>query len=292
MTHLYELNKSAYDYYLSAEDEFKKICEPLINLGVPVFSYMKIFKDGSYLWLISKNLQYVQDYFSKISNIGEDFTREFNQVKHNQSHYYLLPANIEKYDITKDPIQHLLYCYNIWHTLSIYKTQNPDFIECYCFAAKREDIWFPNFCLNNIPLLERFITYFQDRAKDLIDTSDKSKLAYFQQQFDFFNSPPEKILDQKIKTYLEETTLKSLQFKGKYGEVKLSARELECIQYLALGNSAKEIAALLDLSARTIESHLINIKQKTGYYSRSKLVTNFVQNHPMMSNYYEANSAK
>ncbi len=78
-----------------------------------------------------------------------------------------------------------------------------------------------------------------------------------------FNNGSYLVLDQK----LEE----------KDKNITLSVRETECLHYLSLGNSVKEIASILDLSPRTIESYLNNTKQKTDYYSRSKLVTNVVE---------------
>ena len=52
----------------------------------------------------------------------------------------------------------------------------------------------------------------------------------------------------------------------------LSGRELEVLKLLALGHTNGEIAALLFLSVRTIESHRARIQQKTGRMSRADLV--------------------
>lgn len=45
-------------------------------------------------------------------------------------------------------------------------------------------------------------------------------------------------------------------------KVKLSARELECTLLLTRGSSFKEIASQLDISPRTVEIHIKNIKDK------------------------------
>ena len=52
---------------------------------------------------------------------------------------------------------------------------------------------------------------------------------------------------------------------------KLSAREKECLCFLVKGKSAKETAALLGLSPRTIESYLDHIKTKWGCWSKQEL---------------------
>ena len=52
----------------------------------------------------------------------------------------------------------------------------------------------------------------------------------------------------------------------------LSARELEVLELIALGHTNAEIAAMLYLSVRTIESHRAHIQQKTQRSSRAQLV--------------------
>ncbi len=53
---------------------------------------------------------------------------------------------------------------------------------------------------------------------------------------------------------------------------KLSDREKEVLRLIALGYSNKEIAAQLDLSAKTIETYKARLIEKLGLSSRSELV--------------------
>ncbi|MBX9586086.1 MAG: helix-turn-helix transcriptional regulator [Gammaproteobacteria bacterium] len=50
--------------------------------------------------------------------------------------------------------------------------------------------------------------------------------------------------------------------------IKLSKRERECIAYMMLGMSAKQIGKCLRLSPRTVEYYIYNIKVK--YKCRTK----------------------
>lgn len=56
------------------------------------------------------------------------------------------------------------------------------------------------------------------------------------------------------------------------GDVYLSKRETEVLRQAAFGKSAKVIGALLNISQRTVESHLENIKRKLNVYSKAELV--------------------
>lgn len=52
---------------------------------------------------------------------------------------------------------------------------------------------------------------------------------------------------------------------------QLSDRERECVHHLIRGMTYKEIANVLEISPRTVEGHIENIKNKLGCYSRSDI---------------------
>ncbi|MCF6776551.1 LuxR C-terminal-related transcriptional regulator [Thiotrichales bacterium 19X7-9] len=53
--------------------------------------------------------------------------------------------------------------------------------------------------------------------------------------------------------------------------INFSTREMECINWLVKGKSAQEIAIILGISAKTVQWHINNIKDKFGCYKISKL---------------------
>jgi DNA-binding CsgD family transcriptional regulator len=50
-------------------------------------------------------------------------------------------------------------------------------------------------------------------------------------------------------------------------------RELEVLFWLSNGLSTKEIAGEMNISPRTVEDHISNVRQKTSLYRRSQLVS-------------------
>jgi DNA-binding NarL/FixJ family response regulator len=60
--------------------------------------------------------------------------------------------------------------------------------------------------------------------------------------------------------------------------VQLTSRERQVVQLIAEGRSAKEVAAVLDVSVKTIESHRANILHKLRLRSTSDLVRYAVRN--------------
>jgi DNA-binding CsgD family transcriptional regulator len=53
--------------------------------------------------------------------------------------------------------------------------------------------------------------------------------------------------------------------------IELTTRENECLYYLLAGKSAKQTAAILNISQRTVEFHLDNIKLKAGCRTKIEL---------------------
>lgn len=114
------------------------------------------------------------------------------------------------------------------------------------------------------------IPWFQDSLMGLLSFNiviGKHSLA------DFFNnlfhlnliysntSPLQKVSSSKI---LEHTYL--------------SKREQQCLMHYTKGKTAKQIALLLNLSCRTIESYLENIREKLGVSSKMELIDLINQN--------------
>jgi DNA-binding NarL/FixJ family response regulator len=70
--------------------------------------------------------------------------------------------------------------------------------------------------------------------------------------------------------YLAGTATAKAKMKSKAAQ--LTEREYEVVRLLADGLSNKEMAARLQISIRTVESHRININRKLGFNSIAKLV--------------------
>ncbi|MFN3234583.1 MAG: LuxR C-terminal-related transcriptional regulator [Gammaproteobacteria bacterium] len=62
---------------------------------------------------------------------------------------------------------------------------------------------------------------------------------------------------------------------------KLTKREMECFYYILRGYTAKSIATKLNLSVRTVECHLNNVKSKLGCRCKSELI-DFAEEHGLM----------
>jgi hypothetical protein len=191
-------------------------------LGIKFFSYGKAFQDGRYLLLLNE-LKYTKAYLGTIKDCGEVFTEQMIHTPQNQTHHYILSADINQFDKRHDPIMHLMYDFNTWNAFIIYKGSEEGFIEDYQFAGEQRDVAFSSFCLRNIACLEHFCEYFNEKARHIIDCTDPSKLAYYEQQFKFYHTSEEVHLTQRIEQFLQETQIHRRLLKTHAGDVPLNA---------------------------------------------------------------------
>ena len=63
-----------------------------------------------------------------------------------------------------------------------------------------------------------------------------------------------------------------------HNKFKLTTRECECVFLLIRGKTAKEIASLLSLSKRTVESYMENIKNKMNCQNKAEILVKAVSN--------------
>lgn len=64
----------------------------------------------------------------------------------------------------------------------------------------------------------------------------------------------------------------SVKFGQEVNDVYLSKREIECLHHTIQGKSAKIIGFELDISQRTVEEHIANIKAKLGVRTKTELI--------------------
>ena len=77
-------------------------------------------------------------------------------------------------------------------------------------------------------------------------------------------------------TYLSAAIAQQL-FRAPVPRNQLSTRELDILACLAQGQSSKQIARVLDLSVRTVETHRQNIRRKLDLETQADLIRYAVQ---------------
>lgn len=249
-----EVNIQAYKYAESTVSTLKEICAPLFETSIKIFAYFRFFDDGRYLYLCN-DLNWVRFCLQNVhGNEGTSLGQEISHVSEDNYHCYLWPT------IKTDYLMAALYDFDIWNGLSIFK-QREDSIELWGFAADRQTENMQNFYIENIELLKNFTATFNLNASELILPTGGNLAVYrdFKPQYHIDDYDR-----NKINEFIKATPIAKRPIITENGEIFLSTKELQCLNFLASGKNTKQIAVELKISTRTIEKHFENIKQRIG----------------------------
>lgn len=271
-------NLSAYQYSLANFEQFSAICQPLVNhLQVKHFSYIKMFPDSSYLHF-STEPSWQKFYYENILHTsiildGESLIKEPDVEGGLIQTFWPIEPNSQ--------LTQAVYDYGFWGGL-IFTKFSADHTERWVFSSNRSESKLIGFYMQNISLLLKFIEYFNYRAHDLIktDSENRHKLAIFKNGIIYPKAQPNLRLDLSVEQFLNEINIEGAVFNNIFKTGKIfSPRELECFGHIVCGGTTKEIAKNMQISPRTVEVFIKNIKEKTGYCSRSDLVRLYQNNY-------------
>jgi len=108
-----------------------------------------------------------------------------------------------------------------------------------------------------------------DAGKDLVGAVD----ALSRNQTFFSSEVAHVILDGHLKTGIQTVAAESGP------RYRLTGRQREIVQLLAEGKSSKEVAVVLDISVKTVETHRANIMSRLNCHCVSDLVRYAIRNH-------------
>ena len=135
-------------------------------------------------------------------------------------------------------------------------------VEFFGFASKTGSRKLSDVSRNRPAYLRAFAGHFKRETKSILQSMEEGASTLLELKGDDFynNEPIHTDPAKELKKYLKEIGLGDLVG---FAET-LSRQERKCLFYLAEGKTAKETAAFLRLSSRTVESYLEHIKNKGG----------------------------
>lgn len=260
-------------------NDIHTLCEPLLfNSEVDMFTYVRVYKDGNFFHIgtyteyekyVLYDLRCEASINYKLLDTIQNSVR-FSKNKDNKKSCWFVT------EIFREDYWHNLYNgFNIDSYFCI-SEKVADYYEVFFFASRsRKNI--SSFYLNHHDALENFMLYFKEYGADLLKLGEKNKIII----------PPERNLEfHRVMQNLEKQVANE-NSAGKIGnsfklkkyplhrngiKFYITPSELKCLKFLAQGYSAKETANVLQLSFRTVETHLQNMKDKLGFFSSGQLL--------------------
>lgn len=258
-------NEIVQKYTVNPSDKIKKITSPLTDhLRIAEFFYVRINHLGQLVWM--GNNPACSEYYVERKYFIEDPCMKHPNFW--QSGYSLLGTVApESFRNTFMAEANDLFHYGSWIMLSI---KELDSVELFGFVGEKESP-FEKVYLNHPNLLKTFAKFFKSEMHSIICEMEEDGISLVDLKGkDFHQEAPSIFPTMDSKTYqafLEDCGMRSLLKKV----AQLSKRERQCLKMLLLGKSAKESANELNLSYRTVEFYLENIKNKLNCNGKREL---------------------
>lgn len=259
-------NTSSFEYIQSIAPEISTFCDPFFrSFGLETFIYGRFFYNGKYIFL-TNHIDWVKNWIYNIHTFAGTSLHEFlqNVPLEGEPSYYLWSSAPPQDKIMQEHNR-----LGLWHGFDIHYRLE-DSVEGWSFSTSQDRQQINNFYFSNLKLFHRFCLYIREKAATAFDIKDKEKLATFKENCDFSFQPtiPK---TEEINAFLSSLPIEGCSLPAGNGQIKLSKRELDCMFHFSQGKTSKEIGRLLNINPRTVETHFMNIKQKTGYYNKSAL---------------------
>ncbi len=253
------------------QNQVSKICHPLFKkTPISHFSYAKMYDNGKMMYFDT-----YPDLAVKLYKLGTYSSfEELNLFKSFGLKTTLLSTNMplplgsevsgEKYEKMILLAAELSLHYGFF----IVDRGLDCFRICY-FGTHISKYSIINFYLNAVPLLERFINYFEYQARDLIEgyhQDDLISLVNYHQKLNLEH------INSELSFEIPRLDFSMMQGQYSHNNKIFTDREYECLSLIAQGYTMKTTARKLQISHRTVEQHLRNLKDKLGVNTKNQLV--------------------
>lgn len=260
-------------YNQAIKNKLSDICEPIFTgFGFKSLGYTRIKINGERLILDTHTdllNYYCESAFQEKIKGDNSLVCTLNRIKSNSPHH---ECHIQVYSGNpKTELEERLYHYDIWNCISL--TFNMQQYSEIFHLSKSKDINDSNIdlCTNKKALLNRFSHYFRDKLR-MLDLEKAPTVRNVQPSSVIKEgaADTDDYKDLRVCEFVKKTQIEKYYLKTH--DIFIGKREAECLYYLSLGKTSKEIGNCLEISARTVECYINSLKEKTNIHSKSGLI--------------------
>lgn len=250
--------------------DMETICRPLTKLGITYFAHVNVTKQGQFSG-ISNNAKFAEHYLK-----NKYYNADIHLAKKNNLGCYILWDSLERTGLSEKMHTEAAQ-FGVRHTFTIIEKKHfhSDF---YHFATHVKNNTINQVYIENMDLLQRFIIYFNKvissspvlaKAYDITFMLDRLSQGYTIREDHKFSKYQNKRLE-----FIKD--IQELEFNDLFDSscpiASLSPQQHNCLKLLSEGYSAKKIAAILNLSPRTVENYLSNLRDILKCSSSKELI--------------------
>ncbi|HHF7349672.1 TPA: helix-turn-helix transcriptional regulator [Legionella feeleii] len=241
---------------LTSSNNIRELFNPILNsIGISYFNYIKIYHEDCSRELLTNNPDWIEHFYKNAlyNSIGAI------DVEHLLPKGYFLWSELDN----KDPV----YLqgrdfFNIDNGIS-FIIKRDDVTYLYIFAAGKEKYDINNFYAGNIDLLQRFIHFFNDQARSLIQEASHNRIYLPGQQIINPTRVNNIVVTERMREqFLDKTQVNRYFLLNESDNLYLTKKQASCARLFARGLTSKHIAREMSLSPRTVEGYILDIKSK------------------------------
>ncbi|CEG57726.1 helix-turn-helix transcriptional regulator [Legionella fallonii] len=257
------------DMYFTYYNDINEIAKTLRAFGITYFAHKIIDNEGPKLYLGNAPALH-ELYHNEIMRKSSPIEGNVNQFK---TGYYFFEHFPQPHPDSLEQLK----ANDIGNIFVIIK-QDENQCEFFFFGSAHHNKNINHFYINNINLLESFILAYKSQATEihaqcfnqrlLVNKVEASNAHYLSSQ---------KLDKETVYSFLQQNVAKKLIFTVDNRKIKISKQEMNCLYHLLNFRTNKEMAQILSLSPRTIETHFTNLKDKFSVTSKEELARKIIE---------------
>lgn len=264
MSHIDQILGSHYDRVLN-------ICRPLFQqTPIDYFEYARFYDSGEIILLGT----HPEGMLKAISSNLVPTRKELDLINADGlkvaclSHDMELPSGIDAVNAErfKENI-HNAAEYNVLHRI-YFLERHSNYYKGFGYGVSKKSLSIMNYYFNSMSLLNGFAKYFEWHFQDIIEIDAKKNFIILPNYNSELNAINPQVLLSGDASEFQNFGLNICSKR----DARLTYRERECLSLAAQGYTMKNIARKLQISPRTVEQHLRNIKEKLGLNTKNQLV--------------------
>lgn len=259
------------DIMLSSAGDIDAICVPLRSFGITYFSYVRIYDDGS-RFDINNNADFSEAYYYK-TDCYQLYIPEMNPRVFEDGFLFASSDFVEPFEELHEVTQKFSVA-----NLMVLMQKHSNYYELWHFGCPPDIPGMINIYLNNLDILKSFCYYFKDRGAHLIKQFEANRMCMKKDKAIITEDSPALLFDtsQARNQCLHTLKIDKYHLGENYNHHYLTKREVECIKWCIRGKTADETSLILNISKRTVNAHLDNVKQKLNCNKQAHLARRII----------------
>lgn len=243
-------------------DKIKRVCEPLEKyFGINYFTYHSLTKDGLWRPIVSRP-DWADFYTDHRLYHHDPFLHHPDSY---QSEAVLWTQCVQE-PYQQKVIEVAKQNYDMDHGLLIIE-KHDTYCEFFGFNAPTSHSQIYASYINDLPFLKKFCRYFKEELSLLLKKIDLDPVQLAKEEGKVLQP-----LKKNVFTTLSESSKYSFLREIRVDDKQLSKRERQCLSLYVDEMDMQIVATHLELSVRTIEFYLGNVKNKLGCLTKNELI--------------------